>query len=420
MNQLSMQNLNSFKRKETALILINMTALAALFMVHIAFLFELGRPSKILLSTLFFRFIILFFELFWIQKISVETLPKSLKIYTHFSIWINIICAFIASVFGGAPDSHYSVLMIIPIISAAYHFKLWQTLIIVAVTIILTFLEIWIFFQQKPPIDYGEFFEAATVSLIFLVVGLIVWLLVSYLREEERKLQQSLLELREAQTKLLAEEKLAAVGQLASSIAHEIRNPVAMIASSLEMAEKQKSPIKEEMLGIAAQEAKRLETLTGDFLSYARTREPNLKKTKIPDFLRYISDLVQARIEENQIELKLLCPEDLSGILDSSQIQQALLNLIINALESTPKGGKISIGAEKEKNTLKIFVENTGKSISDEHKNRIFEPFFTTKTKGTGLGLAIVRNIVSSHQGNVTLAENKDDRVRFEILIPDK
>ncbi|MBX7172059.1 MAG: GHKL domain-containing protein [Pyrinomonadaceae bacterium] len=310
--------------------------------------------------------------------------------------------------------------MIIPIISAAYHFKLWQTIIIVAVTIILTFLEIWIFFQQKPPIDYGEFFEAATVSLIFLVVGLIVWLLVSYLREEERKLQQSLLELREAQTKLLAEEKLAAVGQLASSIAHEIRNPVAMIASSLEMAEKQKSPIKEEMLGIAAQEAKRLETLTGDFLSYARTREPNLKKTKIPDFLRYISDLVQARIEENQIELKLLCPEDLSGILDSSQIQQALLNLIINALESTPKGGKISIGAEKEKNTLKIFVENTGKSISDEHKNRIFEPFFTTKTKGTGLGLAIVRNIVSSHQGNVTLAENKDDRVRFEILIPDK
>lgn len=415
-----MQNIESYKRQETALILINFAVLAALFVVHIIFLFQLGSPSNVLILTLSIRFIILIFELVWVQKISIQTSSKHLMVYTHFSIWVNISFAFIASVFGGAPDSHYSVLMIIPIISAAYHFKLWQTLSIISVTIILTFLEIWIYFQQKPPIDYGEFFEAATVSLIFLVVGLVVWLLVGYLREEERKLQHSLVELRETQAKLVAEEKLAAVGQLASSIAHEIRNPVAMIASSLAMAEKQQPPIKEEMLDIATQEAKRLETLTTDFLSYARTKLPEMKETKISDVLDYVASLIKAKSEEKSIDLSVVCNENLLAKIDSTQIQQALLNLLINALDATNENGKIVLGAEKETENLKIFVENNGEAISGEIEDRVFEPFFTAKAKGTGLGLAIVNNIVQSHQGKVYLAKNKNGCVRFEILIPNK
>lgn len=415
-----MNSIKLNRQRETALILINMAVIAALFGVHIAFLFQLGRPSTILLFTLALRFIILIFELIWVQKISPETTDKYLLSYTHFSIWINIIFAFIASVFGGAADSHYSVLMIIPIISSAYHFKLWQTLSIISVTIFLTFLEIWIFFQQKPPIDYGEFFEAATVSLIFLVVGLVVWLLVGYLREEEKKLQRSLVELRETQAKLVAEEKLAAVGQLASSIAHEIRNPVAMIASSLAMAEKQNSPVKEEMLGIATQEAKRLENLTGDFLSYARTKQPELKETKIADILDYVANLIKAKTEEQNITLSVVCSENLSAKIDSTQIQQALLNLLINALDATKENGKIVLGAEKSTETVKIFVENSGEAISNELVERIFEPFFTAKPKGTGLGLAIVKNIVKSHQGEIRLAKNEHGQVKFEISIPNK
>lgn len=415
-----MIEIESYKRNESALILINMAVIASLFAVHIIFLFQLGKPSNILLFTLSIRFIILIFELIWLQKLSLNSSAKIINFYNQFSIWINIIFAFIASVFGGAPDSHYSVLMIIPIISAAFHFKLWQTLTVAVVTVILTFLEIWIYFQQKPPIDYGEFFEAATVSLIFLVVGLVVWLLIDYLKEKEKKLQQSLAELQQTQAKLVREEKLAAVGQLAGSIAHEIRNPVAMIASSLAMAEKQKSPIKEEMLDIATKEAKRLESLTSDFLSYARTKLPDLKETKISDVLNYVASLIKAKSDEQNVKLIVNCSEKLLAKIDSPQIQQALLNLLMNALDATKENGKINLGAEKEGDYFKIIVENDGEAISGEIVEKIFEPFFTAKPKGTGLGLSIVKNIIQAHQGEIYLANNENGCVRFEILIPVK
>lgn len=413
-----MMEIESYKRNESALVLINMAVIASLFVVHIIFLFQLGKPSNILLITLSIRFIILIFELIWLQKLTLSSSAKIINFYNQFSIWVNIIFAFIASVFGGAPDSHYSVLMIIPIISAAFHFKLWQTLTVAGVTVILTFLEIWIYFQQKPPIDYGEFFEAATVSLIFLVVGLVVWLLIDYLKEKEKKLQQSLAELQQTQAKLVREEKLAAVGQLAGSIAHEIRNPVAMIASSLAMVEKQKSPIKEEMLNIATQEAKRLEFLTSDFLSYARTKQPELKETKISDVLNYVASLVKAKSDERNVQLSVKCSKTLFAKIDSTQIQQALLNLLMNALDETKENGKIILGAESEGDNLKIFVENDGESISDEIVEKIFEPFFTAKPKGTGLGLSIVKNIIQAHQGEIYLANNENGCVSFEILIP--
>src|SRR5690349_16637402 len=102
-------NIESYKRRETALILLNITVLAALFIVHIVFLFEIGAPSKYLLMTLAVRFIILIFELLWLQKIDSEANPLAIEIHTHLSIWLNIFFAFTASVFGGTADSHYSV-----------------------------------------------------------------------------------------------------------------------------------------------------------------------------------------------------------------------------------------------------------------------------------------------------------------------
>jgi len=415
-----MINIESYKQQEIALILLNIGVVAALFVVHIVFLFEIGFPSKFLLSTLAIRFIILIVELLWLQKINVNVEKQKLTLQTHFSIWLNIAFAFVASIFGGTPDSHYSVLMIIPIIQAAYRFSLVKTLIISAITIILTFLEVWIYFQQKPPIDYGEFFEAATVSLIFFVVGFVVWLLVGYLREEESKLKESLNELKETQTKLVGEEKLAAVGQLSSAIAHEIRNPVAMIASSLDMAMKQpeNSPLRAEMFEIAKQEASRLEILTSDFLAYARTKEPEIKANNICDTLEYVASLVKASMVEKGITLKTICRKDATARFDATQIRQAILNLVLNAADATLAKGVIQIGCNEENQTVKIFVENDGKVIPEEILSKIFEPFFTAKPKGTGLGLSIVRNIARSHKGNIALANNENGRVRFEIVLP--
>jgi signal transduction histidine kinase len=415
-----MLNIESYKRREIALILLNITVLAALFIVHIIFLFEIGTPSKLLLSTLAVRFIILIFELIWLQKLDREVSWSVIQTHIHLSIWLNIIFAFIASVFGGTADSHYSVLMIIPIIQAAYHFNLAKTLGIVALTIILTFIEIWIYFYRKPPIDYSELFEAATVSLIFFVVGFVVWLLVGNLREEETKLMESLTRLQETQNKLVAEEKFAAIGQLSSAIAHEIRNPVAMIASSLEMASKQaeNSPLRAEMFDIAAQESKRLETLTDDFLTFARTKEPEIQNQNVFDTLDYVASLAKARLSEKKIEMKILCEKDLTAKFDASQIRQALLNLVLNAADASVPSGIIKIGGAREKGSFRLFVENNGAAIAKEIVPQIFEPFFTAKAKGTGLGLSIVRKIARAHKGEIVLAINENGCVRFELTLP--
>ena len=416
--------LESYKRQESALVLLSMAVLGALILVHVGFLPIIGKPSKMLLAILAGRFIMLVGELLWIQKLYAPLQSSTVAIYTHFSIWLNIGFAFLASYFSGLPDSHYSVLLVIPIISAAYRFTLPRTIFIVAVAVSITFLEVWMFFYRNPPADGSEYFEAASVSLIFLLVAVIVWLLVDYLRKEEAKLRASLTALKLAQARLVAEEKLAAVGRLSSAIAHEIRNPVAMIASSLDLAsrEAQQSPLREEMFGIATEEAARLEKLTTDFLSYARVKELDKKETPLAPLLEYISSLAKARAAESSVSIKTVCAENLTAEIDASQIQQALLNLMMNALDATPEGGAITLGANFEgaDESVNLFVENSGAAIDEEAVLRIFEPFFTNKSKGTGLGLAIVRNTARAHGGEAFLASNEPNRVRFVIRLPRK
>lgn len=412
--------IESYKRREIALILLNIAVLAALIVVHIIFLFEIGKPSVWLLATLSLRFVLLMVELVWLQRLTDQTSSRKLRVHTHISIAVNIVFAFAASVFGGTADSHYSVLMIIPLIQAAYHFELLRVISIAVVVILLTLLEVSIYFRRKPPVDYGELFEAATVSLIFLVVGIVVWLLVGDLRKEELKLTQSLGELTAMQEKLVREERLAAVGQLASAIAHEIRNPVAMIASSLDLADKQpeNSTVRAEMYAIATQESKRLETLTGEFLTFARARPPAAEVRNVRETLEYCAALVAARMRENSIDVTVDCDPDISATFDGAQIQQAVLNLVLNAADAVGRQGRIRIGAKFDKTRLGIFVENDGQRIPPEIAAGIFEPFVTSKPKGTGLGLAIVRQIADGHAGEIALARNDDELVRFELTIP--
>lgn len=415
-------DIESYKRREITLILLNIGVLAALFVVHVIFLFEIGKPSAMLLATLTVRFVVLMIELFWIQRLTAETSVAARRTYTHLSIAINIFFAFIASVFGGTADSHYSVLMIIPIIQAAYHFNLLKTLAVAGLAIILTFAEVWIYFYRKPPVDYGEFFEAATVALIFFVVGLVVWLLVGNLREEESKLQESLRELKATQARLVNEEKLAAVDELSSAIAHEIRNPVTMIASSLDLASKQpeNSTLRAEMFAIATQESKRLETLTGDFLTFARTNEPIAEQNDVNETLEYCAALARARLAKTATTISVDCPSEITARFDATQIRQALLNLVLNAAEAVMTGGRIAIGAEISSSTLFVFVENDGPAIAAEIAEQIFDPFFTAKPKGTGLGLAIVRRIARAHKGEIALVKNDDGAVKFVLSLPQK
>ena len=416
----------SLKGEQSLLVLLNLAVLAALVFVHVSFLSLLGPPSRPLIILVAIRFLMLISELLWLQD--VKTLDgRAVLLYRHLAIWLSIAFAFLASYLAGSAgvsgiaDSHYSVLMVLPIISAAFYYRLPGALGVTAVAIALTFLQMWLFFRRHPPSDVTEYFEAATVCLIFLVVGPVVWLLVTYLRREQLKLKDNLEELHRTRDQLVTEEKLAAIGRLASGIAHEIRNPVAMIASSLTMATRPKtdSLIRDEMFEVAAQEAARLEKMTGDFLEYARMKAPVSKAVFLHDTLGYVASLGKAKAAQANIFINLDVSQDLKSSIDDSQIQAALLNLLTNAFDAMPSGGEVTLGAFKDGNgDLIIYVENSGDQLSEEVAQHIFEPFFTTKQKGTGLGLSIVHNIARSHGGSATLAVNEPGRVRFAITIP--
>lgn len=411
-----MSSVETYKRQESVLALLNLAVLASLFFVHILFLSVLGRPGWLLLITLAVRFAILIVELVWVQRLTAES-EGLITAHIHLSVLINIAFAFLASILSGIPDSHYSVLMIIPIITAAYRFGRLKTMVVVFIAIGLTMLEVWLHFRSSPPVDVSEYFEAATVSLLFLVVAIVVQLLVGDLRREEEKLNESVSELRRLQQRLVEEEKLAAIGQLSSAIAHEIRNPVSMIASSLKMVEGRGpgSEVAREMFSIAATEAKRLETLTGDFLAFARTKEPRMKATPVRASLDYLAGLSKALAEEKGVSIEVEGSDTLEFNMDADQIHQALLNLLTNALRATPRGGRVIIGAGTIDGRPALYVENTGPKIPHEDVSKIFDPFFTSAAKGTGLGLSIVRKIARSHGGEAWLAENEEGRVRFEI-----
>ena len=156
-------------------------------------------------------------------------------------------------------------------------------------------------------------------------------------------LAKSLAELDRAKERLLIEEKLAAVGRFSSAIAHEIRNPVAMISSALATAFKGGlGPAEsQEMFDIAAREASRLERLTTEFLAYARPRSPAKERCDVADTIAYIADTCRPRAAEAAVAVRSEGPDGLWADIDGGQLQQALLNLAMNAVEASPPGAMV-------------------------------------------------------------------------------
>jgi signal transduction histidine kinase len=208
------------------------------------------------------------------------------------------------------------------------------------------------------------------------------------------------------------------MGRLSTAIAHEIRNPVAMITSSITSAKQSSGPEREEMFAIASEEAGRLSRLTTEFLDYASTRLPNLTSTSIADTVAYIADAARAHASQKGVKFELQVPDTLLATADAGQLQQALMNLVLNAVDASPAQGTILLRARPQNHTVLIEVENAGSPIPDAIRSRLFEPFFTTKPRGTGLGLAIARNIARAQGGDLRLAENGPSCVRFSITLP--
>lgn len=417
---LATEEIGSIPGQEARLILLNLGLLAGIAVAHALFAPALGLPTRLFFALLFGRFLMQSIELIALHARSTPGSGAGLHLYAHASIWLHLAFAFALSCASGLPNSHYVVLMLVPILASAFRYRPAGIVLVVGSAAALTVVELWVLSRRGAPLDPSEFFEAASVVLIYVVVAVVAAMLARQLRAERSALRLNLEELERTRDRLVREEKLAAVGRLSSAIAHEIRNPVALIQSSLAMASSGQGELEPgELTGIILQEAGRLERLTSDFLAYARDRVPRREHSSVETLLDYVASLARGLTLERGIALEMECAEDLGVNVDPFQMHQALLNLTLNGIDATARGGQVLLAGEAigERDVM-LSVENSGESIPPDVVDRMFEPFFTTRASGSGLGLAITRRIVESHGGDVVLTVNEPGCVRFSILLP--
>lgn len=412
-------DLSSFRRQETGFLLVNLFVLAALLLSHTLFSSYLGVPPAILVAVLTAGFLANVIELIWLQ--GAETLSAvGMVVLTWMSIGLGLTLAFALATLSYRQDIQYFALLAVPIVQSAFRFSLRAAVFVVAVSDLLLLFWVWNYFRLHPPADVVEYIEAGTIAAIYSMVGILVWILVNHLRDRQGELQASLVELDQAKEKLLAEEKLAAMGRLSSAIAHEIRNPVAMVCCALATATREglTEPERHEMFDIAAREASRLEKLTTDFLRYARPKPPAKEPADLADSIAYVADICRPRAAGRSVEIRLEACGRLPAEMDSGQVHQALLNLVMNAIDGSREGDTVILRGTAQNGEVRVEIENTNGPIPESAAQQVFEPFFTTKPSGTGLGLAIARSIARSHGGDVVLARNEPEVIAFRATFP--
>ena len=404
----------SFRRQEFAFASLNLLLIGALLALQAVSRFVRGRPSASVIIVLAVGLTVQAAHLIWLRTKSAPLSRPSRRILTYWSLGFNSTLALVLTSLTIRGDTAYYALMLLPILEASFRLGLGATLAVIALADFISFLGAY-------GLKFGEYIEAGAMSVIYSVMGVLVWLLVNNLRAREASFVRNLQELERTRQQLLSEEKLAAVGRLSRAIAHEIRNPVAMISSSLATATRpgQDETEREEMFSIAAKEAERLERLTTDFLVYARPRPVQIARANLADTLNYVAAVARAHAANEGVTIDVAVHSNLEGEFDATQMHQALLNLVLNAIDACNRGDLVKLNAQMNGNgTIRIDVVDPAGPIPGEIVARIFEPLFTTKQGGNGLGLAIARNILRAHGSDIVLRINEPRRVCFSIEIP--
>jgi two-component system sensor histidine kinase HydH len=233
-------------------------------------------------------------------------------------------------------------------------------------------------------------------------------------------------EVRRLEEQVRRSEKLAAVGNLAAGVAHEIRNPLSSIKGYATFFRGKFPPESEEAEAaqIMAREVDRLNRVISELLEFARPSDLKLEPVDLPELVEHALKLVRPDAEHNQVRVEVKAAEDLPLTpVDPDRISQALLNLFLNAIQAMPEGGALSVRLALEGNgqgerRAVVEIADQGQGIEAEHLAKIFDPYFTTKGAGTGLGLAIVHKIIEAHRGEIKVASAKGKGSVFTLRLP--
>ncbi len=250
-------------------------------------------------------------------------------------------------------------------------------------------------------------------------------------RTLEERVKERTRELEEAQTQLLQAEKLASIGQLAAGVAHELNNPLMVIMGNVQLSlremkrgtqgPKELLSQTEEALKEIEQESQRAKMIVNNLLNFARVTSPSRVETEIHPILDESVKLVSHQADLQSVEVTKRYAAHLPAVkVDPGQIKQVFVNVILNAVQAMPLGGKVTLETGVSGAYLKVLVQDTGVGISSDDLQKVFDPFYTTKEVGigTGLGLSLSYSIVQNHQGMINLISKVGQGTTVTILLP--
>ena len=216
-------------------------------------------------------------------------------------------------------------------------------------------------------------------------------------------------------------EKMATIGELASAIAHEVKNPLAGISGAIQVLAESFEPVdpRRTVVGEVLSEIDRLDKTIRDLNSFARPPEPSLIRMPITEAVDRAVSLIKGQAKKQCVDVNIIRNEDMGLVLaDPDQLQQVFLNIMMNALHAMPDGGTITVETGEKGKAVEIRITDTGAGVSDSEARNIFEPFYTTRTTGTGLGLAVSQNIIERHAGTLEVLGPAGTGAAFLIKLP--
>ena len=223
------------------------------------------------------------------------------------------------------------------------------------------------------------------------------------------------------QTQMSRAEHFATLGELAAGLAHEIRNPLAGIAGVLDIVSRDlpDTSAAREVINDAKQEAVQINRILTELLDTARPKAPEFHVTDLAGTAEHAVLFARQQAVTKRINIEFEVTEALPPVEhDPNQINQVLLNLLLNAIQSMDKPGTIRVSLQQEDGSVAIVVADEGKGIAPEHLPNIFRPFFTTKGQGTGLGLSLARRMMESHGGTIKVESTPGKGTSFTVLLP--
>jgi signal transduction histidine kinase len=360
---------------------------------------------------------------------------SKIRLAAHVTIYLALCALVVWSTTTSFEESAFWAIFLLPIVTIAMRTGLGTTLTVTGMATLAYFLLIPI--RDLPAQEFSEDIpEFITPAIVFFFVAVLVQSLSREMRrqlliqkdlnqslvENQRSLSDSLNRQARAENKLQRQERLAALGEMAAGLAHEVRNPLGIVASSAQLLGDSitaKNKDTDELLLVIREETQRLDTLLNNFLSFGREVVPFFQPCDVGEFVHTCMNRFSKFLRAKSIDLDIRCQQGTTVVnMDRDLMEQALLNLVLNAVEASSPGGKILVTCASRKNSVIIEITDTGEGLPEAIRDKVFNPFFTTKTKGSGLGLAIVYQCIQAHKGSIDVVDHPGPGTRIRIQLP--